>query len=69
MSWLEQWLQTEWPELDVYLTSLTDQLSTIVLAGPNSRKLLQKMGAKGIDSDELPFMHTAKTSINDLLRE
>jgi sarcosine oxidase subunit alpha len=66
LSWLEQWLQTEWPELDVYLTSLTDHLSTIVLAGPNSRKLLQKMGAKGIDPGELPFMHTTRTSINDL---
>ena len=29
MSWLEQWHQTEWPDLDVYLTSLTEQLDHV----------------------------------------
>ena len=38
MSWLEKWLQTEWPELDVYLTSLTDQYSTIAVAGPKQSR-------------------------------
>ena len=33
LSWMESWLQTEWPELDVYLTSLTDHFSTIAVAG------------------------------------
>ncbi len=28
MSWLEQWHQTEWPELDVYMTSVTDHWAT-----------------------------------------
>ena len=23
LAWLEEWLQTEWPELKVYLTSVT----------------------------------------------
>lgn len=44
LSWLELWLQTEWPELEVYLTSLTDQFSTIAVVGPNSRQLLQNLG-------------------------
>ena len=57
LSWLEWWLQTEWPELKVYLTSVTDRWSTIALAGPYSRKLLE-----GLDSDiafraaDFPFM-------------
>jgi sarcosine oxidase subunit alpha len=57
LSWLEIWLQTEWPELDVHLTSLTDHYSTIAVAGPNSRRVLQKAGC-GIDlaKESFPFM-------------
>ena len=40
LSWLEDWLQTEWPDLDVYLTSLTEQFATIALAGPGARQVL-----------------------------
>ncbi|MBT8087419.1 MAG: sarcosine oxidase subunit alpha family protein [Gammaproteobacteria bacterium] len=57
LGWLESWLQTEWPELDVYLTSMTDQFSTIAVAGPNSRRLLQKVGCSiDLDNDSFPFM-------------
>jgi sarcosine oxidase subunit alpha len=57
MSWLESWLQTEWPELDVYLTSLTDHYSTIAVAGPNSRRLLQKVGCNiDLTNENFPFM-------------
>ena len=34
MSKLEDWLQTEWPELKVYLTSVTEQFATISINGP-----------------------------------
>lgn len=40
LAWLETWLQTEWPELEVYLTSVTTQWTTVAVAGPNSRRLL-----------------------------
>jgi sarcosine oxidase subunit alpha len=43
MSKLEDWLQTEWPELQVYLTSITEEYGTISLNGPNSRKVMQKI--------------------------
>ena len=33
MTKLEDWLQTEWPELEVYLTSVTEQFGTISLNG------------------------------------
>ena len=57
LSWLESWLQTEWPELDVYLTSLTDHFSTIAVVGPNSRRLLQKIGCDiDLDKENFPFM-------------
>jgi len=38
---LEMWLQTEWSHLDVHLSSVTDQFSTIAVVGPNARKLMK----------------------------
>ncbi len=57
MSWLERWLQTEWPELDVYLTSVTDHWASVSLAGPSSRRLMLEV-CRDIDfsNDAFPFM-------------
>ncbi|MDP6969028.1 MAG: sarcosine oxidase subunit alpha family protein [Gammaproteobacteria bacterium] len=43
LSWLEMWHQTEWPELEVYFTSVTDQWATCSFSGPNARKVLAKL--------------------------
>lgn len=57
LSWLEIWLQTEWPELDVYLTSVTDHYSTIAVVGPNSRRVLQNAGCSiDLDRESFSFM-------------
>ena len=57
LAWLEIWLQTEWPELDVYLTSVTDHFSTIAVAGPNSRRVLQEAGCSiDLDRENFPIM-------------
>ena len=57
LAWLERWLQTEWPELRVRLTSLTDHFSTIAVAGPNSRNVLNKLGCNlSLEPEEFPFM-------------
>ncbi len=57
MAWLERWLQTEWPHLEVYLTSVTDHWATASVAGPMSRNVVQAV-CEGIDfaSDAFPFM-------------
>ncbi|SFJ81206.1 sarcosine oxidase subunit alpha [Celeribacter neptunius] len=41
LTMMEDYLQTEWPDLNVWLTSTTEQYSTIALNGPNAAKLLQ----------------------------
>jgi sarcosine oxidase subunit alpha len=57
LSWMESWLQTEWPELDVYLTSVSDHYSTFALAGPSSRRLLEKLDCNiSLAADQFPFM-------------
>ncbi len=43
LDWLENWLQTEWPELAVYCTSCTEQWAVASLCGPNARKLLMEL--------------------------
>jgi sarcosine oxidase subunit alpha len=43
LGWLEKWLQTEWPELRVYLSSVTDHWSTSAVVGPKSRAVLEKL--------------------------
>ncbi|MFT5550079.1 MAG: sarcosine oxidase subunit alpha, partial [Candidatus Azotimanducaceae bacterium] len=40
MSSMERWLQTEWPEMEVFLTSVTDHWATAAVVGPNSRKVV-----------------------------
>ena len=54
---LERWLQTEWPDLKVYLTSSTDHWATISLNGPKAREVAEAI-CTGIDfsNDEFPFM-------------
>jgi sarcosine oxidase subunit alpha len=37
---LEEWHQTEWPELDLTMTSVTDQWSVVAVAGPSSRDVV-----------------------------
>ena len=42
-AWLERWHQTEWPELAVYFTSVTEHWTTAALVGPKSRAVLAKV--------------------------
>ena len=57
MAWLERWLQTEWPDLRVYLTSVTDHWATVSLNGPNCREVITEL-CDDIDfsGDAFPFM-------------
>jgi len=56
MSWLEEWLQTEWPEWDVYCTSVTEQWAVVALNGPNARELLQSITDIDVSKEAFPFM-------------
>ena len=53
---LEDYLQTEWPELDVYLTSVTDHFATATIGGPNSKKILNKL-VPDLDFSDENFPH------------
>ena len=44
LAWLEEWLQTEWPELEVYCTSVTEQWATIAISGPRQPQAARRAG-------------------------
>ena len=57
LGWLEEWLQTEWPELEVYCASVTEQLATASISGPLARRLLSDLtGDIDLDRESFPFM-------------
>lgn len=56
LNMMEDYLQTEWPNLNVWLTSTTEQWSTIALNGPNAAKLLQPF-VKDLALTEENFPH------------
>ena len=56
MSQLEFLLQVEWPELDVYLTSVTEHWAAMALAGPNARRVLAKVADIDVEDTSLPYM-------------
>ncbi len=57
LAWLEQWLQTEWTDLRVYLTSVSEHWSNIALAGPRSRDVLAAAGTDiPLARQDFPFM-------------
>ncbi|MEC8918227.1 MAG: sarcosine oxidase subunit alpha [Pseudomonadota bacterium] len=56
MEWLEVWHQTEWPELQVYFTSVTDHWATITVTGPEARKLLAEITDIDLDKEQFTFM-------------
>ena len=58
LNMMEDYLQTEWPDLDVWLTSITEQYAVIALQGPNARKVLEPM-VDGFDLSAEAFPHMA----------
>ena len=56
MEWLELWHQTEWPELDVTFTSVTDHWATMTITGPEARNLLAEITDIDLDRDKFKFM-------------
>ncbi|MFP4539287.1 MAG: sarcosine oxidase subunit gamma family protein, partial [Dichotomicrobium sp.] len=67
LSWLEDYLQTEWPDLDVYLTSVTEQWAVASICGPHSASLVGEL-CPDIDPDpkKFKFMSFQDTHIDGI---
>ena len=57
MSWLEYLLQTQWTDLDVHVTSLTDEWGAMAISGPKAREaLLLAFPEADVSNENLPYM-------------
>ena len=62
IDWLEEWLQTEWPDLEVFCTALTEEWANATLAGPAARGVLAAL-APGLDLAAFPFMSMREADV------
>jgi sarcosine oxidase, subunit alpha len=54
---LEEWLQTEWPELRVHATSVTEQWATVAVVGPRAREVVAALAPDlDVSNDAFAFM-------------
>jgi sarcosine oxidase, subunit alpha len=58
LAMMEDYLQTEWSDLDVWLTSTTEQWSVIAVQGPRARDVIAPL-VEGIDLSREAFPHMA----------
>jgi sarcosine oxidase subunit alpha len=56
MNHMEDYLQTEFPHLNVWLTSISEQWAVIAVQGPNSRKIIEPL-VEGIDISDAAMPH------------
>ena len=64
LAMMEDYRQTEWPDLKVWLTSTTEQWAVIAVQGPHSRRVLESL-VEGVDMSAaaLPHMSVAHGTI------
>ncbi len=61
---MEDYLQTEWPDLSVWLTSTTEQWAVIGVQGPNARRVLEGLvEGTDISAQALPHMGVTRGRI------
>jgi sarcosine oxidase subunit alpha len=54
--WMEDWLQCEWWDWKVYTANVTEEYAQVAIAGPNARKLLEKLGGMEASKEAFPAM-------------
>jgi len=57
--WMEDWLQCEWWDWQVYTANVTEQYAQVAVVGPKARKVLEKLGGMDVSKEALPFMQWA----------
>ncbi len=53
---LEALLQIDWPDLDVYVASVTEQWAAAALSGPRSREVLARVVDIDVGNEAFPFL-------------
>ena len=60
---MEDWLQCEWWDWQVYTANVTEEFAQIAVVGPKARALLEKLGGMDVSREALPFMTWAEGTL------
>jgi heterotetrameric sarcosine oxidase alpha subunit len=63
MQTIERLLQIDWPELDVYATSVTEQWAAAAVSGPKSRDVLARVVDIDVSNEAFPFLAVAACGV------
>ena len=67
VTWMEQWLQCDWPDLRVLVDDVTTQWANFTIAGPRSRELLKRLGTDiDLAAETMPHMSIASGTVAGL---
>ena len=54
--WMEDWLQCEWWDWQVFTANVTEQYAQIAVVGPKAREVLETLGGMDVSREALPIM-------------
>jgi sarcosine oxidase subunit alpha len=63
MQLVERLLQVDWPDLDVFATSVTEHWAAAAISGPKSRALVAALVDIDVSNDAFPFLAVAACSV------
>ncbi|MGE3781441.1 MAG: sarcosine oxidase subunit alpha family protein [Alphaproteobacteria bacterium] len=64
LDWFEEWLQTEWTDLDVFCTPVTEEWANATLVGPRARDVLRALApGLALDAASFPFMRLREAEV------
>ncbi|HEY6825219.1 MAG TPA: glycine cleavage T C-terminal barrel domain-containing protein, partial [Gemmatimonadaceae bacterium] len=63
MQYVERLLQVDWPELDVYATSVTEHWAAAALSGPKSRDVVARLVDIDVSNEAFPFLAVAACNV------
>ena len=64
MQLVERLLQVDWPDLDVYATSVTENWAAAAISGPKSRALVAALVDIDVSNDAFPFLAVASCNVS-----
>ena len=64
VEWMEEWLQTEWPNRRVWVTPITEQYSTVAVVGPRARELVGRIAPElDVSNEAFPFLAVRRATV------
>jgi len=63
MQHLEGLLQVDWPDLEVFVTSVTENWTAAALSGPRSREVLARIVDIDVSNDAFPFLAVSECRV------